>query len=131
MYLRYAVLNRSEKPYHSQEPKVVQLTGVRSAQSLIPLGGRQLSEKFLRNLKAGQMNAVSVICAEPIPPLLSGATSLGWLVLEKPQHVAGMPPILKIEFAADFRGDVAAVLVLPRRNPEVAHARPKLPAGNN
>lgn len=131
VYLRYALLNRSEMPYHSQEPKAVQLTDVHSAQSLIPLGGRQLGEKCLRNLKAKQANPVAVLDAEPIPPLLSGAPSLGWLVLEKPQHVAGMPPILKIEFTPDSRGDVAAVLVLPRRNPEVAHGRPKLPAGNN
>jgi hypothetical protein len=132
VYLRYAALNRSDRLYQSWESKVALLTGVRSAQSLIPLGGYQLGEKFLRNLTAHQTSPIAVLGGEPIGAIPPAATSFGWLVVEKPRGVADTPAVLKIEFAADLRGPVAAVLVLPRRHPEVADVRRlELPGRNN
>src|SRR5690606_32171741 len=51
VYLRYAVINHSSHEYLPARPAAWRLTGVRSAQSLIPLGNRQLDQKISGSLK--------------------------------------------------------------------------------
>jgi Conjugal transfer protein len=132
LYVRYAVVNQSTKPYRPCLPNVSQLTGIRAPQSLIALGDRQLGERFARSLKVKHSAPLGVIDGSEIAPVAPGANSLGWVVLEQPK-ARGEAPALRFQFAADTRGPVDAVLVLrPCENREkVAHARPELPARND
>jgi hypothetical protein len=132
LYIRYAVLNQSTKPYLPSLPNVSQLTGIRAPQSLIALGDRQLGERFARSLKVKNSAPLGVIDGSEIAPVAPGAKRLGWVVLERPR-VRGEAPALRFQFAADTRGPVDAVLVLhPFENREkVAHAQPELPARND
>jgi hypothetical protein len=129
LYVRYAVINRSLQAYQPTRPAVWRLTGVRSAQSLIPLSEHQLGEKLIRSLRTANSKRLEVVDAGNVGPVDAGGHSLGWLVVDEPEEVGGDLSVLRLEFAADTKGTVEAVLVLRTRgnHQEVANARP---AGN-
>lgn len=129
LYMRYAVINRSLQAYQPTRPAVWRLTGVRSPQSLIPLGDHQLGEKLIRSLRTAQSARLEVVDASDADAVDAGGHSLGWLVVDEPEEPGGNVSVLRLEFAADTKGIVEAVLVLRTREPdkEVANARP---AGN-
>lgn len=123
LYLRYAVQNRTGRPYLLSVPVVTQLSGIRARQSLVPLRDRQLGERFSRSLKVKTSNPVTVVAGDELVELSQGANALGWLVVERPKS-DDETAVLRFEFRADERGPVEALLVLARTdNPEkVAHA---------
>ena len=124
LYLRYAVINHSSHDYLPARPAAWRLAGVRSPHSLIPLGNRQLDEKTSGSLKAASSMTLRVREASAPSPVPAGGSSLGWVVLEEavPDHDLS---VLRLEFAADSKGPVTAMLVLPSRTDraEVADAR--------
>src|SRR5437762_8523249 len=126
LYLRYAVVNHSGAGYLPIRPVPWFLEGVRAQQSLIPAGERQLGEKLARSVRADAATAVGVVDADQTAMVLAGGQGWGWLVLEEtrpssPDTVA----VLRLQFAADSKGEVDALLVLrPTAAPEVARARP-------
>lgn len=126
LYLRYAVVNHTGTGYQSSRPAAWRLDGARAQQSLISLGERQLGEKLARTVKSDSETTVSVVDADQTALVLAGGQGWGWLVLEEfrpasPDTVA----VLRLQFAADAKGTVDALLVLqPATAPEVARARP-------
>ena len=126
LYLRYAVVNHTGAGYLPIRPIAWFLEGVRAQQSLIPAGERQLGEKLARSVRADAATAVGVVDADQAAMVLAGGQGWGWLVLEEtrptsPDTIA----VLRLQFAADAKGEVDALLVLqPAAAPEVAHARP-------
>jgi hypothetical protein len=126
LYMRYAVINRSLQTYQPTRPAVWRLTGVRSPQSLIPLSEHQLGERLIRSLKTANSKRLEVVNAGDAGPVDAGGHSLGWLVVEEPEEPGGDVSVLRLEFAADRKGTVEAVLVLRAKDQhrEVANARP-------
>jgi sulfur transfer complex TusBCD TusB component (DsrH family) len=126
LYLRYAVVNHTGAGYLPIRPNAWFLEGIRAQQSLIPAGERQLGEKLARSVKADAATEVGVVDADQAAMVLAGGQGWGWLVLEEtkptsPDTIA----VLRLQFAADAKGEVDALLVLqPPAAPEVAHARP-------
>ena len=126
LYLRYAVVNHSGAGYLPIRPVAWFLEGIRAQQSLIPAGERQLGEKLARSVRADAATVVGVVDADQTAMVLAGGQGWGWLVLEEtrpssPDTVA----VLRLQFAADSKGEVDALLVLrPTAAPEVARARP-------
>jgi sulfur transfer complex TusBCD TusB component (DsrH family) len=126
LYLRYAVVNHSGAGYLPIRPVAWFLEGIRAQQSLIPAGERQLGEKLARTVRADAATVVGVVDADQTAMVLAGGQGWGWLVLEEtrpssPDTVA----VLRLQFAADSKGEVDALLVLqPPAAPEVARARP-------
>jgi hypothetical protein len=126
LYLRYAVVNHSGAGYLPIRPVAWFLEGIRAQQSLIPAGERQLGEKLGRSVKADAATVVGVVDADQTAMVLAGSQGWGWVVLEEtrpgsPDTVA----VLRLQFAADAKGEVDALLVLhPTVAPEVARARP-------
>ena len=124
LYLRYAVINHSAHEYLPVRPAAWRLNGVRAARSLIPLGNRQLGERFGGSLKAASSTRLAVRDASAPVKVPAGGSGLGWVVLEEAapgtQH-----SVLRLDFAADSNGSVTAMLVLPGRKDraEVADAR--------
>src|SRR6266571_714771 len=102
------------------------LETIRAQQSLIPAGERQLGEKLARSVRADAATVVGIVDADQTAMVLAGGQGWGWLVLEEtrptsPDTVA----VLRLQFAADVKGEVDALLVLqPAAAPEVARARP-------
>lgn len=123
--LRYAAINHSARAYRTARPAVWRLAGIRSSQSLIGLGGHQLGERLVRSLKAKQSSRLEVIEADQVAHVAAGGQGMGWLVVEKPVDAGGEVSALRLEFAADEKGTVDAVLVLgPANNrQEVANGR--------
>jgi sulfur transfer complex TusBCD TusB component (DsrH family) len=125
LYLRYAVVNHSGAGYLPIRPVAWFLEGIRAQQSLIPAGERQLGEKLARSVRADAATVVGVVDADQTAMVLAGGQGWGWLVLEEtrpssPDTVA----VLRLQFAADSKGEVDALLVLrPTAAPEVARAR--------
>ncbi len=125
LYLRYAVSNHTGSGYLPNRPSAHLLEGARAQQSLISMGERQLGEKLGRTVKSDSETTVSVVDADQTQLVLAGGQGWGWLVLEEskltsPDKVA----VLRLQFAADARGVVDALLVLqPAAAPEVARAR--------
>jgi Conjugal transfer protein len=125
LYLRYAVVNHSGAGYIPSRPAAWFLDGVRAQQSLISQGERQLGEKLARSVRAESATVVGVVDADQAAMVPAGGQGWGWLVLEEtrsssPDTVA----VLRLQFAADAKGEVAALLVLhPAAASEVARAR--------
>jgi hypothetical protein len=124
LYLRYAVINHSANEYLPAPPAAWRLGGVRSSQSLIPLGNRQLGEKLSGSLTAATTTRLAVREASAMSKVSAGGSSLGWVVVEEAVPDAS-PSVLRLDFAADGQGMVTAMLVLPgqRVRAEVADAR--------
>ena len=126
IYVRYAVINHSSREYQPARPAAWRLAGVRSAQSLIPLGGHQLGERLVRSLKAASSVRLDVREAADVATVAAGGHRLGWLVIEEPVETDIDVSALKLKFAADTKGPVEAVMVLGTRSDrqEVVNARP-------
>ena len=125
LWLRYAVINHSTYAYRTGRPAVWRLAGIRSSQSLIGLGGHQLDERLSRSLEAKHSSRLEVLDADQVAQVAAGGQGLGWLVVEEPGDAGDEVSALRLEFAADAKGTVDAVLVLgPGINPqEVANGR--------
>ena len=123
--LRYAVINHSAHDYRTGRPAVWRLTGIRSSQSLIGLGEHQLGERLIRSLKAKRSSRLQVLAGDQIAQVAAGGQGLGWLVVEETGDAGDEVSALRLEFAADAKGTVDAVLVLgPGNNrQEVANGR--------
>jgi hypothetical protein len=90
------------------------------------MGERQLGEKLGRTVKSDSETTVSVVDADQIAMVLAGGQGWGWLVLEESKPTApDKVAVLRLQFAADAKGVVDALLVLqPTAASEVARARP-------
>jgi hypothetical protein len=80
---------------------------------------RVLSPEARARIAAGQRKHEAALVS-------AGGHSLGWLIVEEPDETTGDISLLRLEFAADAKGTVEAVLVLGKGNDrrEVANARP-------
>ena len=125
LYLRYSVVNHSGAGYLPIRPVAWFLEGIRAQQSLIPAGERQLGEKLARSVRADAATVVGVVDADQTAMVLAGGQGWGWLVLEETRHSSpDTVAVLRLQFAADSKGEVDARLVLrPTAAPEVARAR--------
>jgi hypothetical protein len=125
LYVRYAVINHSTQDYLPTRPAVWRLSQVRSPQSLVPFDGYQLGERFARSLKAADTSRLEVVKAGELSRVAAGSHALGWVAIIAPEGSAGDHSALRLEFAADSKGTVEAVLVLPTNidGQEVASAR--------
>lgn len=126
LYLRYAVANHTGTSYLPSRPAVWILQGARAQQSLISLAEQQLGEKLARTVKSDAQTTIGVVDADQTALVAAGGYGWGWLVLEESRTAsADNIAVLRLQFAADAKGTVDAVLVLqPAPAREVAHARP-------
>lgn len=124
LYLRYALINHSSHEYLPARPAAWRLSGVRSPQSLIPLGNHQLDEKTCGALRVAKSVQLAVREASALSRVPAGGSSLGWVALEASVPDDGLS-VLRLDFAADSKGTVTAMLVLSGRSgrAEVADAR--------
>ena len=126
LYLRYLVVNHTGAAYLPTRPEGWLLEGARAHQSLIPAGEHQLGEKLARGVKSDAETTVAVVDADQVALVAAGGQGWGWLALEElrpasPNAVA----VLRLQFAADTKGTVTAILILrPPAAPEVARVRP-------
>ncbi|MCZ2076604.1 MAG: TrbG/VirB9 family P-type conjugative transfer protein [Bryobacterales bacterium] len=125
VYLRYSIVNHSSRDYRPTHPAAWQLTGVRSPRSLISLREQQVGERIVRSLKARSSTPLNVIEAGAPELMRAGNRGFGWLVVDEFPSAAADVSLIRIEFAADAKGTVEAVLVLPtqRAKQEVVDAR--------
>jgi sulfur transfer complex TusBCD TusB component (DsrH family) len=125
VYLRYAVANQTDTSYLPTRPAAWILEGARAQQSLISLGEHQLGEKLARTVKSDAETTLGVVDADQTALVAPGGHGWGWLVLEEKATSLDSVAVLRLQFAADAKGTVDAVLVLqPASAREVAHARP-------
>jgi hypothetical protein len=126
LYLRYSIINHSSHDYQPTRPAARQLIGVRSSQSLISLREQQIDERIVRSLRARSSVPLNVVEAGEPELMRTGDRGFGWLAVDEPDATVGEVSLLRIEFAADVKGTVEAVLVLPTqpKQLEVANARP-------
>lgn len=125
LYLRYALSNRSGTGYRPSRPAVTRLEGARAQRSLLSLGDRQLGEKLARTVRADGETRLEVVDADQIESVAAGEQAAGWLVIQENGPRRDGVAVLKLQFAADTKGAVTAILVLPAANTaEVASVRP-------
>lgn len=125
IYLRYAVANHTGASYLSSRPAAWILEGARAQQSLISVGEHQLGERLARTIKSNAETTIEVVDADQTALVTAGNHGWGWLALEE-SRIASLDnvTVLRLQFAADAKGTVDAVLVLqPARAREVNHAR--------
>lgn len=125
LYVRYAIINRSPQDYLPTRPAAWRLARVRSSQSLVPFDGFQLGDRIVRSLKAADTSRLDVVDASEIAPVAAGGHALGWLAVSAPEAIANDSSVLRLEFAADAKGTIEALMVLPTitDRQEVAGAR--------
>jgi hypothetical protein len=113
LYLRYAMLNQSAHDYQTARPNAFRLIGVRSPVSLIPFPDHQLSERLGRSIKADGQILLKVVDANQIARVDAGGEGFGWIAIEQSGSESS---VLRLDFGADDRGPVDAVLVLGPEN---------------
>lgn len=118
LYVRYAVHNQSAAGYQLARPSAWFLSGVRSPLSLVPLAEQQLGEKAQRSLKAEASRELAIIDADHSAFVPPGGRGFGWIAIEQPFATAEATSALKLDFAADAKGPVAALLILPTGGPQ-------------
>jgi sulfur transfer complex TusBCD TusB component (DsrH family) len=128
LYLRYAVANHTGTSYLPSRPAAWMLEGARAQQSLISLREHQLGEKLARTVKSNAETKMGVVDADQTALVAAGGHGWGWLVLEDSRTAsADSVAVLRLQFAADAKGTVDAVLVLQSAlGREVAHAQPAI-----
>ena len=125
LYVRYAFLNRTSAAYQPVRPAGWLLEGIRAQQSLIPTGEHQLGEKLARTVKSDSETPIEILDSDQASSILPGGQGWGWLVLNDVPASPDTLSVVKMQFAADAKGTVDALLVLkPSAAPEVASARP-------
>jgi hypothetical protein len=126
IYLRYAVANHTGAGYQTSRPAAWLLQGARAQQSLIPAAERQLGEKLARTIKSDGEMTLRVVDAEQATLVVAGGQGWGWLVLEDSTLASPGPiAVLRLQFSADAKGTVEAIVVLQSiAPPEMSHARP-------
>ena len=125
LYLRYVVVNHTGAAYLPTRPEGWLLEGARAQQSLIPAGKHQLGEKLARGVKSDAETTVGVVDADQVALVRAGGQGWGWLELEELPASPNAVAVLRLQFAADAKGTVAAILILwPPAAPEVARVRP-------
>ena len=115
LYVTYVVINRSAHAYRTVRPAAWRLAGIQFPQSLVPLGEHQLGERLIRSLKATNSSRLEVLDADQVAEVVPGGQGLGWLVVEEAGDPGDEVSALRLEFAADAKGTVEAVLVLGSR----------------
>ena len=125
LYLRYLVVNHTGAAYLPTRPEGWLLEGARAQQSLIPAGEHQLGEKLARGVKSDAETTVGVVDADQVALVAAGSQGWGWLALEELPTSSNAVAVLRLQFAADTKGTVTALLILwPPVAPEVARVRP-------
>jgi hypothetical protein len=113
LYLRYAMLNHSAHEYETARPDAFRLIGVRSPVSLIPFPDHQLGERLGRSIKADGQILLKIVDANQIARVEAGGEGFGWIAIEQSGSESS---VLRLDFGADDRGPVDAVLVLGPEN---------------
>ena len=126
LYVRYALFNRGSALYQPVRPASWLLEGAKAQQSLITAAEHQLGERLARTIRADAETSVEILDSDQAPSIAPGGQAWGWLVVN--DILSASPDtlsILKMQFAADAKGTVDALLVLkPSAAPEVASAGP-------
>jgi hypothetical protein len=126
LFVRYVLHNRTSASYAPVRPASWLLDGAKSQQSLVTAGQHQLGERLSRTVKAKTETALVVLDGDQVSIVTPGAVGSGWLAL-KDDFSSGHEGncLVRIQFAADAKGALDALLVLPPVSlSEVAHARP-------
>ena len=80
--------------------------------------------RIARSITSDSETSIEVLDADQVPLIAPGGQGWGWLVLNEPASPADTVCVLKMQFAADAKGTVDALLVLPPASAfEVARAR--------
>ena len=124
-YLRYTVLNHGNRAYRPAQPSVMHLDPVKSSFSLIPLGGSQLGERALREIKTRTAGEAQVLAGKEPEAIPAGGQAAGWIAFRLGTFVK-REQLVRVAFAPDSTSAVDAVLVLGKDSAvrEVAHGRP-------
>ncbi len=124
LYVRYVFLNHTSVAYQPVRPATLILDGAKAQQSLIPASGSQLGERIARSITSDSETSIEVLDADQVPLIVPGGQGWGWLVLNEPASLAETVCVLRMQFGADAKGTVDALLVLPPASAfEVARAR--------
>ena len=112
VFLRYAIVNGSEKPYLPAPPDVFRLKSPRSSQTLIPLAATQVGAGF--PLKWKDVDYVHVRYSEERTSVVEpGEAAHGLVAFDLPARVRpGERTVLRLTFPDDSVGHINVHLVL-------------------
>ena len=112
VFLRYAIVNRSEKAYVPGPPDVFTLKSPRSSRSLIPLDTTQLGSDF--PIKWKDVDYVRLRYSEaPTSAVQPDQTAHGLIAFDLPASTQpGERTVLRLTFPDDSVGHINVLLVL-------------------
>ncbi len=112
VFLRYAIVNGTEKPYVPGPPDVFRLKSPRGSQTLIPLSATQLGDGF--QLRWKDVDYVRVRYSEERTSVVEpGETAYGLIAFDLPARTKpGEPTVLRLTFPDDCVGHINVHLVL-------------------
>lgn len=113
LFIRYAIDNRTTKPYQVAMPRVSVLQSVTAQVSLHSYRYSQLGPDFAKELRSRGEGAVEVIeCELPTEPLPSGQMAAGILTVQLPAVPSGDPQVLKLVFPSNAGKPISVIVVL-------------------
>jgi hypothetical protein len=113
LFIRYAIDNRTTKPYPVAMPRVSVLQSVAAQVSLYSYRYSQLGSDFSKKIRSRGESAVETIeCELPPEPLPSGQMAAGILTVQLPAALSGEPQVLKLVFPSNGGKPISVIVVL-------------------
>jgi hypothetical protein len=115
LFIRYAIDNRTTKPYQVAMPSVSVLQPVAAQVSLHSYSYRysQLGSDFAKKMRSRGESVVEVVeCELPPEPLPSGQMAAGILTVQLPAAPSGEPQVLKLVFPSNAGKPISVIVVL-------------------
>jgi hypothetical protein len=113
LFIRYAIDNRTTKPYQVAMPRVSVLQSVAARVSLHSYRYSQLGSDFAKKIRSRGESVVETIeCELPPEPLPSGQMAAGVVTVQLPTAPSGEPQVLRLLFPSNTGKPISVIVVL-------------------
>jgi len=113
LFIRYAIDNRTTRPYQSDMPEVFALESVKARKSLHTYRYSQLGPEITKAIRSRNERRVETIdCELPSEPLPPGQMATGILTVHFPATASTEPQVLRLVFPSKGRKPISVIVVL-------------------
>jgi len=113
LFIRYAIDNRTTRPYRVEMPQVFVLQSVQTRTSLHTYRYSQLGPDIVKEVRSRGESAVETIeCELPSEPLPPGKMAAGVLTVRWPAAASTEPQVLRLVFPSNAAKPISVIVVL-------------------
>jgi hypothetical protein len=112
LFIRYAIDNRTTRPYQAAMPDVFALQSVQAGTSLHMYRYSQLGSDIAKKVRSrGESRVEAIDCELPSEPLPPGQMATGILTVHLPETTTNEPQVLRLVFPSNASKPVSVIVV--------------------